>query len=217
MIDLHTHTLLSDGVLVPAELAQRARVAGYRAVAITDHVDISNLESTVRSITRFTDAFNSTSSEFKVIPGVELTHLSPELIGEMTDKARSLGARLVVCHGETLAEPVQAGTNRAAIEAGVDILAHPGLITEGEARLAAEQGVYLEISSRGGHSLTNGHVAATSEKTGASLILNTDAHAPADLIDSDMAERVLRGAGLTQEQIAETKKNAEVVLEKFLS
>ena len=50
-------------------------------------------------------------------------------------------------HGETICEPVAPGTNRAAIEAGVDILAHPGLITEEEARLAASKGVLLEVSS----------------------------------------------------------------------
>jgi len=44
MIDLHTHTLFSDGVLLPAELARRAQVLGYQALAMTDHVDSSNLE-----------------------------------------------------------------------------------------------------------------------------------------------------------------------------
>ncbi|WP_429885909.1 PHP domain-containing protein, partial [Geoalkalibacter halelectricus] len=44
MIDLHTHTLFSDGELIPAELIRRAAVAGYTALAITDHVDLSNLD-----------------------------------------------------------------------------------------------------------------------------------------------------------------------------
>ena len=44
MIDLHTHTVYSDGGLIPAELARRARVAGYRGLAFTDHVDDSNLQ-----------------------------------------------------------------------------------------------------------------------------------------------------------------------------
>jgi histidinol phosphatase-like PHP family hydrolase len=43
MIDLHTHTLFSDGELVPAELARRADRLGYRWLAITDHVDSSTL------------------------------------------------------------------------------------------------------------------------------------------------------------------------------
>jgi len=44
MIDLHTHTTFSDGELIPAELARRAAKAGYRAMAMTDHADFSNLE-----------------------------------------------------------------------------------------------------------------------------------------------------------------------------
>jgi len=37
MIDLHTHTFLSDGELGPAELVRRAENAGYRAIGISDH------------------------------------------------------------------------------------------------------------------------------------------------------------------------------------
>ena len=44
MIDLHTHSLYSDGELIPAELWRRAQVKGYRYLAITDHVDASNFE-----------------------------------------------------------------------------------------------------------------------------------------------------------------------------
>ncbi len=39
MIDLHTHTTLSDGELLPAELVRRAEMSGYQAIALTDHVD----------------------------------------------------------------------------------------------------------------------------------------------------------------------------------
>ena len=44
MIDLHTHTLFSDGGLVPSELVRRAEVIGYTAIALTDHADISTLD-----------------------------------------------------------------------------------------------------------------------------------------------------------------------------
>jgi histidinol phosphatase-like PHP family hydrolase len=81
--------------------------------------------------------------------------------------------------------------------AGVDILAHPGLITKDDALLAAEKGIPLEITSRKGHSLTNGHVAAMARETGATLVLNNDAHSPADLIDERMKRTVGLGAGMT--------------------
>ncbi len=42
-IDLHTHSLISDGVLLPSELLRRAEALGHKALAITDHADASNL------------------------------------------------------------------------------------------------------------------------------------------------------------------------------
>ncbi len=109
---------------------------------------------------------------------------------------------LIVIHGETLAEPVAPGTNRAALEADIDILAHPGLITLEEAALARERGIFLEISARKGHCLANGHVARTALEVGASLIVDTDSHGPGDLITRQQAERIAQGAGLTGLAIA---------------
>ncbi|MBN2705863.1 MAG: histidinol phosphate phosphatase domain-containing protein [Deltaproteobacteria bacterium] len=199
MIDLHTHTIFSDGVLVPAELARRARVAGYRALAFTDHVDFSNLDFVLpRLITAcrvLTEAM-----DMVLLPGVELTHVPPSLIRRGVEQARALGAAVVVVHGETLVEPVAPGTNLAALEAGADILAHPGLLSLKEAELAAAKGVFLELTTRGGHSLANGHVAALARQTGAKLLLNNDAHGPGDLVSLEMAERIALGAGLTDDE-----------------
>lgn len=199
MIDLHTHTLFSDGVLLPSELARRAEVIGYRALAITDHVDISNYETVVKSIVRFCSEYKSGS--IKVIPGVEITHVPPDQYPDIVRRCRDLGVKLVLAHGETIVEPVAPGTNRSAIEAGVDIIAHPGLISDDDAALAAKNGVALEISGRGGHSFTNGHVAAMARKHGANAVFSTDAHKPSDLMDRATAERVSLGAGMSEEEI----------------
>ena len=45
--DLHTHTILSDGEMLPIELIRRMAVLGYTTVAITDHVDASNTTSEI--------------------------------------------------------------------------------------------------------------------------------------------------------------------------
>ncbi len=208
MIDLHTHSLFSDGVLVPSELVRRAVMKGYEVIAITDHADSSNLDFT---IPRVAAACKELNRRWKIIalPGIELTHIPPETFAELTQRARSLGAAIVVAHGETLVEPVHPGTNRAAIEAGVDILAHPGLITKEEAELAAQKGVYLEISSRKGHCLSNGYVAKMAATAGAKLVIDSDTHEPGDLITSEFAETVLRGAGLAADQIAVVFRNSK--------
>ncbi len=212
MIDLHTHTLLSDGELLPAELIVRAMANGYTAMAITDHVDDTNLDEVVERLLEVKK--NHGWKDFTLIAGVELTHIRPERIATLTERARSLGAGLVVCHGETLVEPVPRGTNLAAIDAGVDILAHPGLVTEEECRLAVKRGVLFELSGRKGHSLANGHVASMARRFGVGLVFNTDAHSPSDLVTEQMATKILKGAGLTDEECERVWENARRLVER---
>ncbi|MDB9822471.1 histidinol phosphate phosphatase domain-containing protein [Deltaproteobacteria bacterium] len=214
MIDLHTHSWFSDGELIPSELVRRLEFLGFSAVAITDHSDSSNLDFIIPRIIQVANDLNSSQS-VKVIPGVELTHIPPESIGALVTKAREMGAKLVVVHGETIVEPVAAGTNRAAIEAGVDILAHPGLIREEEAGLASEKGVLLEISARAGHSFTNGHVANLAKDTGAGLILNSDAHSPRDLMTKEFAGKVVEGAGLPSGSLSSLMSTARQLLKRI--
>ncbi len=216
MIDFHAHTLLSDGYLLPSELARRVEVAGYRAIAMTDHVDDSNIEDVLGKLLRVS-ARLMRFMEVRVLAGVELTHIPPRDIPFMVKKARSLGARVVIGHGETLAEPVARGTNLAYIRAGVDILAHPGLVTAREARLAAEKGVSFELTTRGGHNASNGHVARMAKKEGVKLVLNTDTHSPSDIIDAARAEKIALGAGLDKKDLRKIEKNALELLEKALS
>lgn len=207
MIDLHTHSLFSDGVLVPSELVRRALMKGYEAIAITDHADASNLDFAIPRVAAVCAELNR---RWKIIalPGIELTHIPPETFGELTERARVLGAAVVVAHGETPVEPVQPGTNRAAIEARVDILAHPGLVTKEDAELAVKNGVYLEITTRKGHSLTNGHVARMAGETGARLVIDTDSHEPGDLVTDEFARCVLMGAGLGTDGIEDVLRNS---------
>lgn len=206
MIDLHTHTFFSDGALVPAEHLRRFDVMGYEAVAITDHADSSNLDFIVPRIVQAAADLNP-YCKTRLIPGIELTHVPPALFKSLTVKAREFGALIVVAHGETPVEPVAPGTNRAALEAGVDLLAHPGFITEEDAALAASKEILLELSGRKGHCLTNGHVAQMALKTGAKLAVNADAHGPDDFMSAERAQAVALGAGLNREQYQELRKD----------
>ena len=207
MISLHNHTIFSDGELLPSELARRCEANGYRYLAITDHCDSSNIAEIVTCVSKAVEDFNR-SSKLKVLAGVEITHVDPSIIGALTRQARQLGAKIVVVHGETIVEPVKKGTNLAAIEAGADILAHPGFITKKEVELAKTKGVYLEITTRKGHSLTNGHVAKLALECGAPMILNTDAHTPTDLVNREFGLSVARGAGLTAAQAEKLLENS---------
>ena len=215
MIDLHTHTFLSDGVLVPAELAQRASVAGYRVLGITDHVDPGTLSLTLETTLRSCSSILNRLS-LHIVPGVEITHVPPALIAETARNARGLGARIVLVHGESIVEPVPEGTNRAAVESDIDLLAHPGVIDRETIIRAAERGIYLEISARAGHSLGNGRLVGLARDVGALeyLVVSSDAHAPGELLTGAYRRAVCLGAGLTQVETDRVERNAEALWKK---
>ena len=198
-IDLHMHSLFSDGELLPSELARRALKLNHEVIAITDHVDWSNVDF-IPSIQNAIDDDNS-NWDIKVILGAEVTHAPCQSIDGIASRAKELGAKIVVIHGETLNEPVTPGTNRCAVESSnVDILGHPGLITPEEAEIARDNNIYLEISARKGHCLGNGHVVKIAQEIGCNLIVNTDTHSPNDLITFDKSYQIALGAGLSHEE-----------------
>ncbi|MBM3925460.1 MAG: histidinol phosphate phosphatase domain-containing protein [SAR202 cluster bacterium] len=198
--DFHTHTFLSDGVLSPIELIRRAHVQGYRVIGITDHVNFGNIEYVVKTLVK--DCAIATKRwDILAIPGVEVTHVPKEDIDMAAREARAMGAKLINVHGETIVEPVEPGTNWAALNSlNVDLVGHPGLITLDEAKLAAQNGIFLEITARKGHSLTNGHVARTGLEAKALMVLDSDAHEPGDLLKPDMVGRIVKGAGFSEKE-----------------
>ncbi len=198
MYDFHTHTFLSDGGLSPVELIRRAHVIGYRVVGIADHVGPGNLEFVLKTLIRDCEVA-SRRWDILALPGVEITHVPKQETDALAEEAKAIGAKVVIVHGETIMEPVEPGTNLAAVESEhVDILAHPGLIGPEEAAIAARNGVFLEVSGRKGHSFTNGHVVRVAREAGARLILDSDAHEPGDLMTREFAMNVAQGAGLSE-------------------
>ena len=201
MIDLHTHSLLSDGVLLPSELVRRADAKGYKAIAITDHVDFSNIDFVLPRIVKTCKVLKR-YWKIKAIPGVEITHVPPQAIKGLVKFARKNGAKIIVGHGETISEPVLRGTNRAFIKAGVDILAHPGMISAEDIKLAKSKGVFLEITTRKNHSKPNRRLVRLALKYKAPLVLNTDAHTPEDLIDKRKRKAFLTSLGVRNKDIS---------------
>ena len=214
MIDLHTHTLLSDGELLPSELVRRAQVKGYTAIALTDHVDSSNIDFVLPRIVKVSNVLNKDWDIF-VIPGVEVTHAPIKEIPILVKYARKNGAKIVIVHGETISEPVLPGTNRCAIEAGCDILAHPGNITDDDVALAAKKGTHLEITTRLSHSPANGHVLNLAKRFNAKLVLDNDSHSHNDLISPDGAMEFLTALGLNSDEISQIFRNSEEIVTRI--
>ncbi|GMO51211.1 MAG: histidinol phosphate phosphatase domain-containing protein [Candidatus Endomicrobiellum trichonymphae] len=212
MIDLHTHTFFSDGVLSPSELVYRAKYKGYTAIALTDHIDCSNMKTVIAGITKVAKILTE-NYDILVLTGAELTYIPPKLIKDSAAKCRKLGAEIIIVHGETVAETVPPKTNIYAVEAGVDILAHPGHLSEEEAGIAAENNVKIEITSRKGHNVTNKEVAEVALKKKAKLVLNTDTHSPENLLSKELIAKVLSDAGLSSNYYDIMQKNSLEIIE----
>lgn len=213
MIDLHTHTYFSDGILGPSELVYRAKIAGYTVIGLTDHADFSNIGFIIQSIRKVSYILEK-EYNIIVIPGIELTYVPPRLIQRGVRMARRLGAEIILVHGESPVEPVPPGTNHAAIMSGIDILAHPGFITKDDSILAKKRRVLLEITSRQGHSIGNTHGAHMAKQTGASLIFNTDTHMPEDIITQKGINKILRLAKLNNDDFSIMQNNAIQLIKK---
>jgi len=199
--DFHSHTFLSDGALSTLELIRRAVVRGYSAIAITDHIGVGALERVIKEVSRDCELAGS-HWNIVAVPGVELTHVPHEAIDGLAKKAKELGARVVVVHGESPVEPVEEGTNLAAVKSKyVDILAHPGHMTAEVAELAAKNEVFIEITTRRGHCVTNAHVAKMARAAGALMLLNSDSHDEDDLLTTALANETLVQAGVNSREI----------------
>ena len=89
-VDLHTHTLFSDGALTPAALVTRAIERGLSALSITDHDAIDALEP----------AREAAAQTIEIVPGIEIScmHEGGELhvLGYFIDpKDEKLTSRLI--------------------------------------------------------------------------------------------------------------------------
>ena len=64
MIDLHTHSVYSDGSNTPAELVAMADEHGISALALTDHDSVGGIPELLSA---------ATTASVEVVPGIELS------------------------------------------------------------------------------------------------------------------------------------------------
>lgn len=213
MIDLHTHTFMSDGILSISELVYREKLAGYEAIAITDHVDQSNYKEIIDS-TKLVQKTLTQEYKIKVLSGVEITYVPIKNIKDLAYQCRSYGAEIIIVHGESPVENVPVGTNLEAIKAKIDILAHPGYITDEAVRLAKKNNVYLEISTRTGHGKTNGFVFEKAKKFGAKLVCNNDVHYPENILKKTQILEILKNFNIIENDYSIMLENSKKIIKK---
>jgi histidinol phosphatase-like PHP family hydrolase len=211
--DFHCHTFLTDGRASATDMWYEADRLGHKALAVTDHVALDDPQPLLDRLRREAKAWEG--EDLTTLVGVEVTMVPPRRIPEVVRAARRAGAEVVIVHGETMANVVPIGTNRASVELNdVDILAHPGFITVEEAELAKAHDVILEISARNLHMTTNGHVARTALEVGNDLVVDSDAHAIEQLVPSHLARQVARGAGVPESSVGRVLRETPIRLLK---
>jgi len=193
--DLHTHTEWSDGSNTVAEMVDGAEAAGHDYLAVTDHatgpgivggVGLSDAElrdqcEEIRAV--------ATDADIDVFAGVE-ANIGPE-------GAISVGDDLLSDLDIVVASPHAAldgdGTERlvaAAEHPAVDIVGHPtgrqlnqrpGLTVDIDrlAAVAADHDTALEVNANPHRLDLRGRAVQTALEAGATLAIDTDAHAPA--------------------------------------
>lgn len=193
-----------------ASALRYAALAGLRFVGLVlpcDGSGLSRIAALAAQVRRL-----SLYANVEARTGVELRHVPPALIPCVVREAREAGAELVLVHGETLCDQVETGTNFAAVEAGADILAHPGLIDGETAAFAAEKGVALEFTSCPRHALANAHTAAMALRFGCPLVRGSAATCASEITTRGFWPLVVKGADVFG--IREDKSNLLELLKK---
>jgi len=197
LIDLHSHSTLSDGTRSIEEMVMAAEQNGYQAFAMTDHVrhGDSAYRDVVPAVREEIERLRPQTA-MQLFVGAEITDFPPPEIATIAWEVRRDGADVVVVHGECVSLDTAGGTNAQAVRCPeVDILGHPGLISEEDAEAAAHHGIYLELSAIVGASYANGHVYEMARRTAASIVVDSDAHDEAGLLTPRKVAALVRGAG----------------------
>ncbi len=216
MIDLHTHSLFSDGELLPSELVRRAEEIGYEAVAITDHADSSNLDWIVPRLVRVCEDLNR-RWKIRAVPGIELTHLPPDMIAPLAAEARSLGRE--DC-GRSRRNSGGAGRSRNKRQGHRSRRGHSGApgfdFRRRDGPGPGKKSFSGDHRPAGAIAWRTAMLPAWLQRFGASLVLNTDGHAPGDLITRGQALKVALGAGLEADDFERMLQNSrEIVTRVF--
>ena len=220
MIDFHIQIQAGDGGLGVSSALRYASLAGIRFAGLVVPSD-GDFSFALAAGARARQL--SLYANVEVVVGVELRHIPPALLACAVQDARNAGIPFIMVYGESIGDQVEEGTNFAAIEAGVDILSHPGLLDEKTALYAAEKGVALEITSNPVHALTNARVAAVGLHTGCLLVRGSGASSAKELTTRSFWPLVIQGAawspdGSLQDNLWKTlRESEECLVRRFMA
>ncbi|WP_418284264.1 DNA polymerase/3'-5' exonuclease PolX [Halorubrum sp. DTA46] len=200
--DLHTHTDWSDGSFTIAEMIAAAAERGYDYHVVTDHaagpgifgntgLDEADIAEQAAAVA---DAISEAATDVEVFHGIE-ANIDAEG-GITTDDATLADLDLVVASPHSaLGQDGEAATERlirAVEHPDVDVLGHPtgriinsrpGISPDVEAvvEAAAAAGTAIEVNANPARLDADGDTVRAAVDAGATIAVNTDAHAPREL------------------------------------
>ena len=217
--DLHAHTDWSDGRASITEMARAARARGYEYLAITDHsprITVVNGLGPERLAAqrRMIDAANRELEGITILQGVEVDILEDGAL-DLPDEALAALDLVIASPHVKLRMERAAMTERmlrAVRHQHVDIVGHPtgrrpgsrpGAAYDFEAvfREAARHGVVMEIDCDPARMDLSPELAALAAACGCRLSLDSDAHAPDQLVYVDLGVWMARRAGVDTDRL----------------
>ena len=212
--DLHSHTDWSDGGASVLEMARAAQARGYEYLAITDHsprIPVVNGLGPERLAAqrRLIDDANRELEGITILQGIEVDINEDGTLDEPDDALAALDIVIASSHVKLRMEPAAMTERmlRAVEHPHVDVIGHPtgrrpgtrpGAQYDFEAvfRAAAARGVVLEIDCDPARMDLSPELAALAASCGCRLSLDSDAHAPDQLIYVDLGAWTARRAGV---------------------
>ncbi|GAA0513987.1 DNA polymerase (family 10) [Halorubrum aquaticum] len=200
--DLHTHTDWSDGGFTIAEMVAAAAERGYEYHAVTDHAAGPGVFGNVgleedeiaEQAAAVAEAADAVDADVEVLHGIEANIDADGAV--TTDDATLADLDVVVASPHAaLDADADAATERlvrAVEHPEVDVLGHPTgrLINERQgldpdmervAAAAASEGVAIEVNANPARLDADGSAVRAAVEAGATVAVNTDAHAPREL------------------------------------
>ncbi len=217
--DLHSHTDWSDGRTGVLEMARAAQARGYRYLGITDHsprITVVNGLGPERLAAqrRLIDDANRELDGITILQGVEVDINEDGSLDEPDEALAALDLVIASPHVKLKMErsAMTERMLRAVEHPHVDVIGHPtgrrpgsrpGAEYDFEAvfRRAAELGVVLEIDCDPARMDLSPELTQLAASVGCRFSLDSDAHAPDQLLYVDLAVWIARRAGVGNDRI----------------
>jgi putative hydrolase len=217
--DLHSHTDWSDGGASVIEMARAAQARGYRYLAITDHsprITVVNGLGPERLAAqrRLIDQATQELESLTLLQGVEVDINEDGSLDEPDEALAALDLVIASPHVKLRMEPPAMTERmlRAVENPHVDVIGHPtgrrpgsrpGASYDFEAvfKKAAERGVAVEIDCDPARMDLSPELAQLAASLGCRLCLDSDAHAPDQLLYVDLGLWMARRAGIATEAL----------------